>query len=104
MTCLGAFGRMPAGAQARLGVLMRPKHPSSWAIFKTGRLSSAERVATAAATLAGKFLTVGARVTSSERWYTGRTSTEETRNEDLQLDANCEVLPPCHYTRPATGI
>ncbi len=55
MTCLGTFGRIPGGAQARFGLLMRPKRPSSWAIFKTERLSSAGRVATAASTALGKF-------------------------------------------------
>lgn len=55
MACLGATGRIPTGAQARLGVLMRPKRLSSCAIFKKGRWSSAGRVATAASMVAAKF-------------------------------------------------
>src|SRR5258708_38313155 len=39
---------MPGGAQARLGMLRRPKQPSSSAIFSTGRSSVGSRVANAA--------------------------------------------------------
>ena len=43
-TCRGAWGRTPGGAQPRFGVLMRPQQPSSWAIVRTGRVSSGARV------------------------------------------------------------
>src|SRR5437763_3516015 len=46
---------MPGGAQARLGMLRRPKHPSSSAIFSTGRLSVGSRVLRAAWTSCWKF-------------------------------------------------
>ena len=42
------FGRTPGGAQARLGILTRPKRPSSSAIFSTGLRSRGSRVASAA--------------------------------------------------------
>src|SRR6266699_348562 len=40
-------GLTPGGAQARLGMLTRPKRPSSSAIFNTGRRSRGSRVANA---------------------------------------------------------
>src|SRR5258708_7038643 len=46
---------MPAGAQARLGMLTRPKQPSSSAIFSTGRSSVGSRVLRAAWTACWKF-------------------------------------------------
>src|SRR5438876_4765814 len=46
---------MPGGAQARLGMLRRPKQPSSSAIFNTGRLSVGSRVLRAAWTACWKF-------------------------------------------------
>src|SRR2546426_3438676 len=46
---------MPGGAQARLGMLRRPKQPSSSAIFNTGRLSLGSRVLRAAWTSCWKF-------------------------------------------------
>src|SRR5260221_14550683 len=46
---------MPGGAQARLGMLRRPKQPSSSAIFSTGRSSVGSRVANAAWTACLKF-------------------------------------------------
>ena len=50
-----SLGLIPGGAQSCLGMLMRPKRPSSWAIFNTGRVSSGARVATAASTVVAKF-------------------------------------------------
>src|SRR5439155_2775805 len=46
---------MPGGAQARLGMLRRPKRPSSSAIFSTGRSSVGSRVLRAAWTACWKF-------------------------------------------------
>ncbi len=46
---------MPGGAQARLGMLRRPKQPSSSAIFNTGRSSVGSRVLRAAWTACWKF-------------------------------------------------
>src|SRR5205823_5361401 len=43
-TWAGTCGRIPGGAQHRLGRQMRPKRPSSCAIMRTGRSSSAGRV------------------------------------------------------------
>ena len=51
-TWRGAWGRMPGGAQARLGMLRRP---SSSAIFNTGRSSVGSRVVRAAWTSCWKF-------------------------------------------------